>query len=289
MKWHRAFLGDPDWVWSFPEKFQPQYDFKTEWWWYGGHVSDSHRQFSFHAVLFRFSGVGDKADGSPSQQSQASASGSLSNGGIGPASHWIAQWAISDHETSEYLTGETIVPNTPDVGDGKVVGLSCGNEECGLHLKITLSAPVLQGERGVTQKASGVGNASYHYSCPNSAVEGHLRLKDRVHRVVGKAWFDREVMSDAFGGKPGDWTWACATLEDGTPLSSYWPGISISGPVNWDASWSLSGVPVKLSPLHEQAFQSKLTLPYQELPCRVECGDGRKGVGFIERVSGAVC
>lgn len=264
MTFHRAFLGDPEWNWSFPEAFQPQYDFKTEWWWYGGHCYDGDRRFSFHAVLFRFSNPPDCIEDEPKWSSQ-----------------WIAQWGITDHKGLQYYTGEIPITGFTGKLDGHWNGISCSNDGSGLHLKFSLGNPVLQGERGVTQKGPGLGDASYHFACPQSRCQGQLRLGNDVFSVRGGCWFDREIGSDMFGGKPGSWEWVCLSLNNGERKSHY-----ALNPDSQVGTSYLDGY--RLEPLHQEQFPSKLTAPYHELPCRIWKDQRQVGWGFLERASGVL-
>jgi predicted secreted hydrolase len=267
MTFHRAYLGDPDWKWSFPEAFQPQYDFKTEWWWWGGHCYDKDRRFSFHAVLFRF--------GTPAADDWELGPGRVD-------SKWIAQWGITDHADNSYHTGEMLLP-ADFVFPSEPTALQLGNAESALSLKFELGNPVLQGERGVTQKGPAVGDASYHFACPNSKCNGKLRVGEEVFSVRGGCWLDREIGSDMFGGKPGSWAWVCVSLNNGRRFSEYLPGHQ------WDLKHvedKSTGEFYRIEPLHLSAFPTGLTAPYQELPCRVWRDQRQVGWAFLERASG---
>jgi predicted secreted hydrolase len=276
MTFHRAYLGDPDWKWSFPEAFQPQLDFKTEWWWWGGHCYDKDRRFSFHAVLFRFGTVMDGVlmkypDGSVDTQPIES--------------RWIAQWGITDHADNSYHTGEMLLP-ADFVFPAEPTALQLGNAESALSLKFELGNPVLQGERGVTQKGPAVGDASYHFACPQSRCKGLLRLGNEVFTVRGSTWVDVERGSDMFGaGKAGSWQWCCLLLNDGRRLSNYrlYDAPNAGGTIHPELE--IAGERFRLEPLLYEEFPTKLTAPYQELPCRVWKDGKICGLGFLERAS----
>lgn len=276
MNWHRAFLGDPDWKWSFPEAFQPQLDFKTEWWWYGGHVYDGSRKFSYHAVLFRFGF-------NPLEKRDCVR---LLAGEKLVTSQWIAQWAITDHKDMSYHTGETVLPEGFEFPK-EPSAMFIGDARSGLGLRFEFGNPVLQGERGVTQKGPAVGDASYHFACPSSKAKGTLRIGDETFNVRGSCWFDREIGSDMFGGKPGGWEWLCMSLNDGRRISKYWNDYPNAGIVH-NGPLEINGEQFRIEPLHNQGFASQLTAPYWETPCRIWRDQRMVGMGFLERATGVL-
>jgi predicted secreted hydrolase len=62
-----------------------------------------------------------------------------------------------------------------------------------LTLNLTATkAPVVNGERGVSQKSQGVGQASHYYSMTRLNSRGTLKIGNETFSVTGNSWLDRE-------------------------------------------------------------------------------------------------
>jgi predicted secreted hydrolase len=77
---------------------------------------------------------------------------------------------------------------------------------------------VIQGENGVSQKAEGVGKASYYVSFPRLAVKGEITVGDAVHAVTGTAWMDHEWFTNQLDESQQGWDWFSVQLDDQTEL-----------------------------------------------------------------------
>jgi predicted secreted hydrolase len=91
-----------------------------------------------------------------------------------------------------------------------------------LQLEVqSLAAPILNGEHGLSVKASDPGAASYYYSIPRVSVRGQL-IRDRAPiDVSGLAWLDREWGSGSLGASESGWDWFALQLDDGSALMFY--------------------------------------------------------------------
>jgi predicted secreted hydrolase len=90
--------------------------------------------------------------------------------------------------------------------------------ELGLH---PLTAPVLNGDAGLSRKSGAPGSASYYYSVPRIAVRGTLLRDGKPLAVQGLAWLDREWGSGGLGPTAAGWDWFALELDDGTALMFY--------------------------------------------------------------------
>jgi predicted secreted hydrolase len=84
-----------------------------------------------------------------------------------------------------------------------------------------LQQPVLNGDRGLSQKSGDRGSASYYYSIPRVSVRGSLVRDGLPVEVQGLAWVDREWGSGALGSNEQGWDWFALQLQDGTSLMFY--------------------------------------------------------------------
>jgi predicted secreted hydrolase len=80
---------------------------------------------------------------------------------------------------------------------------------------------VLEGVGGLSQKANGVGEASYYYSYPRLATTGRLRLGDKNYAVSGLSWFDHEFSTSSLGQDQVGWDWFCIQLDNHEEIMLY--------------------------------------------------------------------
>ena len=78
--------------------------------------------------------------------------------------------------------------------------------------------PVLQGERGLSQKGPEPGNASYYYSMTRLPTRGTVTVDGETIPVTGEAWLDREWSTSALGPDLAGWDWFALQLGDGREL-----------------------------------------------------------------------
>lgn len=84
-----------------------------------------------------------------------------------------------------------------------------------------LMQPVLNGDHGLSRKASERGAASYYYSIPRVAVRGKLLRAGVPSDVQGLAWLDREWGSGSLGANEQGWDWFALQLQDGSSFMFY--------------------------------------------------------------------
>ena len=68
--------------------------------------------------------------------------------------------------------------------------------------------PVIEGVDGVSQKSSGVGNASHYYSFTRLQTTGRLTMDGNAPVPVhGESWFDHEWASNQLAQDQVGWNW----------------------------------------------------------------------------------
>jgi len=231
----QAFLGDalpgyaavvPGRTFAFPADHGPHPKYRTEWWYYTGHLNTPQNDhFGFQFTLFRFN-LQPRPTPSPShwavqhlymghlsitdvkqqryyhsQRLERSALG-LAGAQTHPFRVWLQDWQISGDPLSPTLTAQT--------------------QDMALNLQLQASKPiVLQGQNGYSQKGQAPENASYYYSIPRMAVKGDIHVAGQTHSVTGQAWFDREWSSHALDQQQIGWDWFSLQLSDHRELMYY--------------------------------------------------------------------
>ena len=214
---------------SFPRDHGPHPGYRTEWWYFTGNLDTAQgRHFGYELTIFRVA---------------------LSPSPIARASQWaadavyMAHFAVSDVAARSFraferfargalgLAGAQASPFRVWVEDWSIEGsgpdalpmrLRAAEDGFGIDLALnSAKAPVLQGERGLSQKSAQPGNASYYYSMTRMPTTGSLRLGEETFRVSGLSWMDREWGSSALAADQVGWDWFALQLSDGRDLMFY--------------------------------------------------------------------
>jgi predicted secreted hydrolase len=213
----------------FPADHGPHLDFRTEWWYFTGNLdSREGRRFGFQLTFFRSALAPDMpartsnwatrhaylahfaltdADGARFHSFERWSRGAagLAGATASPLRVWLHGWqaAATDSETFPLRL-------VADAGDTAIdLMLDRGKP------------PVLQGDRGLSQKSAEPGNASYYYSLTRMPARGTIRVAGRDFAVSGLAWMDREWSTSALGPDQVGWDWLALQLDDGTDLMLY--------------------------------------------------------------------
>ena len=219
-------------VFEFPRDHGAHPEYRQEWWYVTGNLdSATGERFGFELTIFRFALAPEGAGSSAVESSwrtgqiymghfaitdvarkQFQFTQKLSRGAVGlagarnpPLQVWIDDWSLG-----------TVDP------EGTHWRLRAA--ESGYELTLdaqALQQPVLNGDKGLSQKSSDRGSASYYYSIPRVAVHGRLVRDGRPVDVQGLAWVDREWGSGALGGNEQGWDWFALQLQDGRSLMFY--------------------------------------------------------------------
>ena len=93
--------------------------------------------------------------------------------------------------------------------------------ESGISIRIYLKSeksPVLQGDRGLSQKSAEPGNASYYYSKTRLHSQGQIEIQSIRYDVSGFSWLDREWSTSALSKHESGWDWFALQLSDNREL-----------------------------------------------------------------------
>ncbi len=250
---HSAFAADfrgalPGYTFAFPQDHGSHPDFRTEWWYYTGHLTtESGRRYGFEVTFFRV--------------------------GVRPAEAAATQWdlkhlalahfAVTDVSRKAFRYYEKLnrmSPFTAGSSDGRLDvfnegwrattlpdgswRLTASEEGDAIDLVLrSRKAPAIHGEDGVSVKALGPGHASHYYSMTRLDVTGSVAVKGRkAERCTGLAWMDHEFGSSALRENQAGWDWFSVQLDNETELMLYQirrrdgsPDVTSSGSLVTDA------------------------------------------------------
>lgn len=213
---------------SFPADHFSHPDFKTEWWYYTGHLeTNGGKRYGYQVTFFRF-GLRDRQE--PQRKEYPVIFTDL----------YMAHFALSDIAAKKFLFRERINRGYGDRAgaaadryyvwneDWKVEGnvknhrIQVSDRGAKLNLRlVSLKPPVLHGQNGLSQKAEGEGRASYYYSLTRMQAEGELSIDGKSERVRGLTWMDHEFGSNQLTAEQVGWDWFSIQLDNQTELMLY--------------------------------------------------------------------
>jgi len=218
-------LALPGYTFSFPRDHYSHDDFRTEWWYYTGHLrATSGEAYGYQVTFFR-SGVA-AARANPSRWAAKNL--------------YLAHFAISDIPAKSFNYFERVnraglgqagasggefhvwIGDWEVTGDGTTQRLRA--KEDGFAVDLTLVSqkpPVIHGENGISRKGEGRGHASHYYSLTRLTTEGALTVRGKSIPVSGLSWMDHEFGSTQLSPDQVGWDWFSLQFDDGTELMLY--------------------------------------------------------------------
>jgi predicted secreted hydrolase len=225
---------------SFPRDHFSHPDYKTEWWYYTGHLeTENGRPYGYQVTFFRF-GLRDRQSGSKDQSERFE----FPHRGerVEPlfTDLYMAHVALSDKHAKKFLFRERAnrgyegkagaetdryhVWNEDWAVEGKNGShlIRVRDRDLALRLRVTsLKPPVLHGQEGLSRKGEGEGRASYYYSLTRMKTEGELEVGGQKQRVRGLSWMDHEFGSNQLRDDQVGWDWFSLQLDNQTELMLY--------------------------------------------------------------------
>ena len=230
---------------SFPADHGAHDGFRTEWWYVTGNLfAADGRAFGVQLTFFRNALT---AGASGATAAAGTAAGAESTSRWRSNHVWMAHFALSDAGRGTFrfaerfareavgLAGVTAAPfrvaledwslaSVDTTGGATFSPLRLAARSDGFAVDLELAAqkpPVLQGDRGLSQKGPEPGNASYYSSLTRLAARGTVTLDGQSVPVTGEAWLDREWSTSALGAELAGWDWFALQLDDGRELMFY--------------------------------------------------------------------
>lgn len=225
---------------SFPRDHFSHPEFKTEWWYYTGHLeTESGKSYGYQATFFRF-GLRDRQreEKNSPPRFEFPHRGEL----VEPlfTDLYLAHFALSDKLKKKFFFRERANRGYGGKAGASVDRFQVWNEDwsvrargrghviemkdrdTALRLELTpLKSPVLHGDKGLSQKGEGRGRASYYYSLTRLETEGELEIGGRKEKVHGISWMDHEFGSDQLGENQVGWDWFSIQLDNKTEIMLY--------------------------------------------------------------------
>lgn len=214
----------------FPKDHGSHPSYRTEWWYYTGHLqSNTGRSFGFELTFFRRGVLPEDIKTLPSKWS---------------IKHiYLAHFAVTDitgkrFHFSEKLSREGLGKAGADESRLRVWidkwNVEASTDPSGIHtlaaqdqthaLALTLEPakpPVAHGSDGISRKGGDKSQASHYYSFTRLKTTGSITIDGEQFEVTGLTWMDHEFGSSELGDDQVGWDWFSIQLEDNTELMLY--------------------------------------------------------------------
>jgi len=223
----------PGRTFSFPQDHFSHPEFKTEWWYYSGHLYSQEKKsygyqltffrtglnretkqkskWSIHDLYFAHLAITDES------KKKFGYLEKISRGSLGEA-------GASSYKASE-KTFRIWIEDWSIEGKGPAMqnhSLKAGDKNFGIELLLTPEKnPVIHGQNGISQKAEGEGYASHYYSISRLKTEGKIFLQNKDIPVQGISWMDHEFGSSQLREYQAGWDWFSIRLVNGMELMFY--------------------------------------------------------------------
>ena len=218
---------------QFPRDHFAHPCFRTEWWYFTGNLAGTDgRRFGFELTFFR-EGV-DNPYPNPSRwrvedlylghfalsdigKKKFFYTERLNRAGIELAGADVAKRRIWNGDWSAELKGEA-----GSVAERERWRLEAAEGGHRIELMLRPLKPLaLEGDKGLSQKAAGTGNASYYYSLTRMDSAGRISIDGRDYAVTGLAWMDHEFFTNSMEKSQIGWNWVSLQMDDGTEWMLY--------------------------------------------------------------------
>lgn len=216
----------PGYKFKFPRDHASHEQYKTEWWYYTGHLeTKTKKKYGFELTFFRV-GLDPNIEDNDEPWSLKNV--------------YLAHFAVTDLNQRKFFYSQKLNRRGLNVAGAKSEIPYVFNENWSMKFlgdKILLSAkerdysldlvltpkklPVVHGIDGVSQKASCTGCASHYYSFSKLAANGVIFANGKPESVVGQAWMDHEFGSNQLTEEQIGWDWFSIQLDNNTEIMLY--------------------------------------------------------------------
>ena len=218
----------PGYPFAFPRDHGSHPSFRTEWWYFTGHLwtQDGARRFGYQLTFFRQASPPSAWKGLPAWRSDQL---------------HLAHAALTDEAGKRFLMDERLDRAGLLAGaaetrlevfqqDWKAEQDAAGTIRLRLTVRgaaLTLALdpdtpPVIFGEDGVSRKGSDPTAVSHYITYPRLRAQGSLQLPEGTTLAVqGQGWMDHEFSSNQLAPDQVGWDWAGIQLRDGRSFMAY--------------------------------------------------------------------
>jgi predicted secreted hydrolase len=221
-------LALPGYTYSFPRDHAAHPEFRTEWWYFTGHLrnpQDVNFRFGYELTFFR-----NALRAKPITEKSSWSLRDL----------YFAHFAITDISQKKFFHSEKVNRGALGLAGAETNRVNVWVEDWKLraekdrwildaqadhgsiHLQLTpKKKEVIHGTKGVSQKAQEVGRATHYVSFTRLETSGTIQVGKERLEVVGQSWYDHEFGSNQLTEEQVGWDWFSLQLDSGEELMIY--------------------------------------------------------------------
>ncbi len=217
---------------SFPRDHFAHTSYRTEWWYFTGHLHATNgRRFGYELTFFR---IGLEPTPSrwttgeskwrayqlyPAHFAITDIDGQHFTYSTTLARDALGQGAASSRKLEVVANGWSLT-GTPELRPRMRLRASSGANVVSLVMR-SAKPPAIHGHGGVSLKGSCASCASHYYSFTRLMTGGTLELNGQTYSVTGTSWMDHEFGSDELQARQSGWDWFAIQLNDGREIMLY--------------------------------------------------------------------
>ena len=220
----------PDYAWSFPRDHWAHAGYRTEWWYFTGHLQgDDGRRFGYQFTFFRVGVLPTAPDTDSAWTARDVIMGHAAVSDLDRDEHRFSEVI---HRAMPLLGGFGAWPEpliawsrapagTPDTwrlswnGSGFDFEIRDDAQAMSFALSTRPGKPlVFQGPNGYSRKTQSGDGASLYYSFTRLQTSGHLSLDGQTWQVSGESWMDKEFFTRVLAPYQTGWDWFSLQLDD---------------------------------------------------------------------------
>ena len=211
---------------EFPRDHAGHPDFRIEWWYVTGWVSDvAGNPYGVQVTFFRNRpGVAETNRSAFAPRQLVFAHAALADPRHGRLYHdqraaraGLGLAGIDEVATRTWIDNWSLVRVNDDTYVARIAA-----REFAFDLIFAPTQPLLvHGEAGYSRKGQASAQASYYYSEPQLAVSGSIVIAAARRTVTGTAWLDHEWSSEVMAPQAAGWDWVGMNLADGGALMAF--------------------------------------------------------------------
>lgn len=216
----------PGRAFEFPRDHGAHPEYKTEWWYWVGHLkAASGEAFGFQLTFFR---VALRQPDPEARSAWALNTIYFAHLAVTDPARRIFEFRDKAGRGALGLSGAKAEAMQVWIDawraelQGDEFHLLAQDEGLGLDLMLKpLKSPALHGEGGLSRKSEKGDAASYYYSLSRLETRGSITVAGRTLPVSGLSWMDHEFFTSAMAPNLAGWDWFSLQLNDGWDVMLY--------------------------------------------------------------------
>jgi predicted secreted hydrolase len=217
----------PGYRYSFPKDHAAHEEYRTEWWYYTGHLQSADgRTYGYQLTFFRSGMDHPSLAANPSRWA---------------IQHlYLAHFAVTDENEKRFFYTDKV--NRAGIGNAgadaasyhiwngswtvstvrSVHHLTASENEWAVDLMLApRKPPVIHGRDGISKKGEGPTQSSHYYSLTDMETRGTIKADGHTLKVKGTSWMDHEFGSNQLSEDQAGWDWFGLQLDSGIELMLY--------------------------------------------------------------------